>query len=492
MLDEIVTGLARHKLVPFFGAGVSAPQLRVLWKDISDEMARLASIPDDQRGDFLAVADAFVSQKGAAALADLLGSRLIASEFDDVKGWSHLFLLSLNAGVLYTTNQDNLFELASVKKGRPYRLIVQLEDLAESDPGERLLIKYHGDLSVPDSVIFTGSSYYARIADVRHFLNIRMQADLLAKGFFFVGYSFQDPNVHLLFRELRAAFGDRMPRSFLIAYQYDASMERLHDDFGVEIIDPKIYYPDAADHDEAFKRLLKQISERVLEMKSKGEISNLFTPSVPPSIRIATEFDVDSVIEASKCGDFARGLGAYRSLLDRTAIPEELERNVLDAFKRLCDAARTNQDLIELAAAVFNLSLPHAEAAEAISRLMVAINRVDHDRGFPDFIIVSPGHPDELVSVAAALAVADIKGNGGQVKEAFRQHARNWMSAFHKLTAEMQAKVRHQMEVAWRDGGSSIPRHLFDSEGPFRAKPFGELRDEMLAKLPRNLGRPPN
>src|SRR4051812_14060732 len=122
-IHQIAEGLARHKLVPFFGAGVSAGQLQILWQDISDEMADAANVPAGVRGDPLKVGDEYVNTKGEAALAELLRARLIVPHFDDVKGWAHLFLLSLSAGVLYTTNQDNLFELASIKKGRAHRVI---------------------------------------------------------------------------------------------------------------------------------------------------------------------------------------------------------------------------------------------------------------------------------------------------------------------------------------------------------------------------------
>jgi hypothetical protein len=489
MLEEISNGLAKHKLIPFFGAGVSAPQLQVLWKGISDEMADLIALPDDQRSDFLKVADDYVAAKGAPALAELLRSRLIAAEFDDVKSWSHLFLLSLNAGVLYTTNQDNLFELGAAKKGRPHRIIVRIEDLAESIPGEYLLIKYHGDLAHPDTVIFTGSSYKARIADAQHFLNIRMRGDLLAKGFLFVGYSFQDPNVRLLFQELRTAFGAVLPASYLIAHRYDPAMEELHHDFGVQIVDPYVAFPDAANHDEAFKRYLKAISGRVLSLQSSTEISNLFTPSTPPIIRVATEFDVATVVADASSGDFSMGLQTYRSLLDRTVIPEGLERDVLDAFKALCDKAQTNNDLAALAAAVFNLSLPPCEALEAISRLMVAVNRVDYTKGFPEFMINSPLHGDAIIPVAAALAVAEIQREGGRINEGFRRHADAWMLPFHQLPPNLQRTVQHAMQVAWQGSGSP-PRHLFERSGPFRVKTAGEISADLEELLPRMLQRP--
>src|ERR1700730_18682921 len=115
MLEEIARGLAKHKLVPFFGAGVSAPQISLVWSDLTNELADAIVLPERQRADPLEVADLFVDSQGPDALARLLRQRLIASAFDDVKGWAHLWLLSLNAGVLYTTNQDNLYELAAKK-----------------------------------------------------------------------------------------------------------------------------------------------------------------------------------------------------------------------------------------------------------------------------------------------------------------------------------------------------------------------------------------
>lgn len=496
-IEAIAAGLAKHKLVPFFGAGTSARHLNVLWEDVSEEMANAANVAVDKRDDFLKVADEFIAFKGnregQRALAELLRKRLISDHFDDVKGWPHLFLLSLNAGVYYTTNQDNLFELASKKIGHPYRVVARLEDLAESVPSDGLLIKYHGDLAYPETVLFTGASYKSRIDDYNHFLNIRMRADLLAKGFLFIGYSFRDPNVQFLFRELRAAFGAGLPPSHLIAYRYDSSMDELHREFGVNIIDPCSVIPDARDHDEAFVRYLKLLSERVLVLKAEAEVASWIFPAVPPSIRVATEFDVAAVAAAAKTKAFLEGLRTYRALLDETEIPAGLEEQVLKAFRILCDGAQTNADLAALAAAVFNFSLPPVQALNAISGLMVAINRLDIARGYPEFMILSPRHGDQIISMAAALAVAEIKQNGGMVKEAFRCHALSgWMVGYDKAPPEIQENVRAMMEVAWRDSGQSAPYHLFERNGPFTPKTFSEIYEELKSRLPQKLARPSN
>lgn len=423
MLDEITIGLAAHKLIPFFGAGVSAGQLRVVWRDVANEMADALALPEDQRESFPEIAEKYLQQFGQLALVDLLRLRLIASDFDDVKGWPHLMLLSLNAGVLYTTNQDNLFELAAAKKNRPIRVVVRLTDLAASVPGEALLLKYHGDLAVPDSVIFAKTSYDARIADRDHFLNIRMRSDLLAKGFLFIGYSFQDDNVRLLFREVQAAFGGTIPPSYLIAYRYDPSMEILREEFDLKIIDPTKFIPNATSPEDAFTQFLGACSDRVLQLKVEAQTEAMFTPGPRPSSRIVTEFEVDAVVRAAD-GPLTHALSTFRTLLDRTLIPDSLEPKVTEAFKKLCENAQSDDDLQAINGTVFNLSLSAQYALDAVSSFVLAINRINPP-GFPRYPVISAGHGDVVTLLAGAHAIISVKQAGGKIGDAVRMHMRS-------------------------------------------------------------------
>jgi hypothetical protein len=107
-------------------------------------------------------------------------------------------------------------------------------------------------------------------------------------------------------------------------------------------------------------------------------------------------------------------------------------------------------------------------------------------------MIISPAHGDNMIPMAACLAVAEIKREGGKVGAAFRQHADAWMMSFGKLPREIQATVRATMEVAWWDGGSQLPPHLFDRSGHFVAKTFDEIYADLQSKLPHMLSRPPS
>lgn len=491
MLDEIAKLLAQHKLVPFFGAGVSAAHLGGVWKDISDAMADELHLPDAERADFLEVAEKYEGKFGKRGLCDFLASRLIAKDFDDAKGRNHLVLLSFAAGVLYTTNQDNLFELAAAKKGRPHRIIVEIDDLAALLPGEFALMKYHGDLAKPDSVIFSRGSYEQRISDVDHFLNIRMRSDLLAKGFLFIGYSFNDPNVRLLFEQVHAAFRGKTPPSYLIAYRYDPSMEELTKRFGVRIINPLDVFGVSKNGPEAFERYLSALNKSVFEKKVASDIDTIFRPPLPISPRIAMSYDVDAVVALVGKGDFKAALDGFRATLDRAMVPEDLRGPVIKAFRALADQAKTVDQLQNLAAALFNLQMPPENIMAAAGGIIIAINRLNPRDAFLPFMIVCPASPDWVIAFAAAAAVAEIKEAGGTINEGFRINARQWLLAFDQIPGDdMKNKVRQMMEVAWRDGGSSLPGHILGKGSRLPIKTFGEINKELQAMIPKRFAKP--
>jgi SIR2-like domain len=186
-IEEMARLLAQHKLVPFFGAGISRPHLGFDAGELAREMAREIGVSEDTP--LSQVSDLFVEKNGEEAFISHLRQKLVVKELDDSKATTHVLLVSLCPNLLYTTNQDNLFELVAAKYGRPYRRVVTVEDISEAAPGERLLYKFHGDADVPVSLVFGAKSYRARMAVEDHPLDIRLRSDLLGKRLLFLGYS---------------------------------------------------------------------------------------------------------------------------------------------------------------------------------------------------------------------------------------------------------------------------------------------------------------
>jgi hypothetical protein len=162
VIDEMAALLAQQKLVPFFGAGISRSHLGLAAPELAKEMADRLGITSSEIL-LSEVSDTFIDKFGHDSFVDFLKSKLVVSTLDDAKASGHLLLLSLTPNLVYTANQDNIFELTAAKYGRPYRRIVTIDDLSEAVPGERLLIKFHGDTDVPSSLVFSGRSYQARM-----------------------------------------------------------------------------------------------------------------------------------------------------------------------------------------------------------------------------------------------------------------------------------------------------------------------------------------
>lgn len=102
--------------------------------EIAAEIGRACDIP------LAEIADAFVDERGEATFIAFLNQKLVMAELDERKPPSHRLLVSLMQNLLYTTNQENLFELTASRYGRHYRTVVTVDDLSKSAPGEPLLI----------------------------------------------------------------------------------------------------------------------------------------------------------------------------------------------------------------------------------------------------------------------------------------------------------------------------------------------------------------
>src|SRR5579859_3928321 len=222
IVGEMADLLARHKLVPFFGAGISRQHLGVAAAELARDMAvEIGRPPETPLSE---IADSFSDERGEEAFVAFLHRKLVVTELDERKVPSHRLLVSLMQNLLYTTNQDNLLELTASRYGRKYRRVVTVDDLSESVPGEPLLIKFHGDTSVPESLVFGARSYQKRTTTQDHPLDIKLRADLLGKRLLFLGYSLRDENVAKLFATVKRAFNGALPSSYLVAFDDDPSL----------------------------------------------------------------------------------------------------------------------------------------------------------------------------------------------------------------------------------------------------------------------------
>jgi hypothetical protein len=130
-------------------------------------------------------------------------------------------LAALPFPIVITTNYDGLFDAAlseaRTQEGRKKNVIklVYQADRKASPPrapldptaDDPVLMKLHGDLNVPESVVITEEDYLQFVYKMsdrdRHPLHENLRARMNSWRVLFIGYSLKDYNLRLLFRTLK-------------------------------------------------------------------------------------------------------------------------------------------------------------------------------------------------------------------------------------------------------------------------------------------------
>lgn len=488
-IDVLGRLLAQHKLVPFFGAGVSRRHLGFAGRELAMEMAGILGKPTDTVLSMLA--DNYIESHGEEGFAAFLRTKLTVEELDESRAPTHRLILSLSSRVIYTTNQDNLFELTAAHYGRPYRRVVTLQDLSEAIPGEPMLIKFHGDPEIPESLVFGAKSYQQRLTTKRHPLDIRLQSDLLGKQLLFIGYSLQDENVTKLLAAVKEVFSGNMPPSYLVAFEYDSSMQDLANAYGVQVINPSSFFPEHVTAADAFERFLKAVCDSTIEHQAKRGLDDLFNgKEINP--RMVTEFELAGLARVVETEPFEYAISAFRGLLDDARVPKNLLDFHIEIFRKLTERAdpKSEDEMNEFKGVLFNFRVPPSHAALALTYVMVACNQRPSAHGFDDFVVLTcPALPDGARPIAAAMAVALLRQRGEVITDNFRRLARSWFEGYEDVHASILDNVKLMISEAWA-GDKAAQSPLTAARFPFRPKEFHSILNDLTRNWPKKFQTP--
>jgi hypothetical protein len=218
--EELVEALKRGKVCLFVGAGASRAAGLKGWVELIEEMQNVmlrgASTADADdlkrffgRADKLDVAEAFRTRLGENRFHQFLREEFRGKTVKLSR--VHRALRRLPVTTIFTTNYDKLLERAFRNDmGDDPIVVFQAEQLALDAPNEVRVIKIHGDIDHPKSIVLTRSDYDAfpdRYAAIAGFLRHSLSFETIL----FVGFALQDPNFDRIYAEARRPFlgGDR-------------------------------------------------------------------------------------------------------------------------------------------------------------------------------------------------------------------------------------------------------------------------------------------
>ena len=225
MVPELRSLYRDGRLLPFVGAGVSASvKWRVgeqerrgpTWDELVGHAACELGFKDVRliraRGTDLQILEYFKLQfSGYAQLTNWFVRQMNPPDATLRESAIHKELVEMKkCSVIYTTNFDDFIERSFELHQRPHKAVA-IEEQMRTDTGIAEVVKFHGDWNHPGRMVLTESDYEKRM-EFKTPMDLRLWSDLLNRSILFLGYSFRDPNVAYLFRQVSERFA-QLPNS---------------------------------------------------------------------------------------------------------------------------------------------------------------------------------------------------------------------------------------------------------------------------------------
>jgi NAD-dependent SIR2 family protein deacetylase len=220
---ELARHIAKMNWVLFVGSGVSRSSGLPLWGELTGKMLqRLGS--DVETQDPLEVASLFEANMGRTALVASLQESLATLGIEP--NTLHDHLIDLCPPVIVTTNFDDLLERALDRRRLPHAPIINNQALSLT-AGRLQLLKIHGDLKQPDSLVISGQDYERYPQQKQELINNELRSLAAKHSFLFVGYSVSDTDLKPQLRRVLDAQGDLARHHYLVVDTISASLTQF-------------------------------------------------------------------------------------------------------------------------------------------------------------------------------------------------------------------------------------------------------------------------
>jgi hypothetical protein len=226
----LLVHLREGRLVLFAGAGLSVQAGLPTWRSLIEDVVQRTvaeAVEGEQAsaelaamlaaGKWLQIADHCKEKLGPGGYARLLAERL--SDTGRPVPEVHRLAVRLPFAAWITTNYDKLLERAyAEERGGLPKTLTNLDTAALGQllfDAAPFVLKAHGDLDRPDSLVFTSRDYRDHIHANTAF-SAAFSAVLLTHSVLFVGYSLSDPDFNLLLDRQLLTFQGFVPERYAL------------------------------------------------------------------------------------------------------------------------------------------------------------------------------------------------------------------------------------------------------------------------------------
>lgn len=348
---DLIDMLRQRRVIPFIGAGFSAPLGLPDWdqllRQVCLEMTDIPSYEEIKRccnNDYLQIAEyLFIkSDRSIGPLRHKL-STLLQPSTNPLESACHVELVNLNPQQIYTTNYDEAIEQTYRALDHPYSFVALPKHIAGSNKGKTQIVKYHGDLRYDQTLVLTESSYYNRL-EFESPMDLKFRSDLLGQSVLFIGYSFRDINIRIIWFKLMEMMRDvpesDRPTSYIVRFEKNDILDALYRAVGIRTIclDPE---GKASNTDERTNILSRFMLDLSTNMNAESTLPQTATPMFMSSGLISSIRAAFQLRQPPR----PRPNDGSRSLIDHAArrqIPARFLRDVDQIFEAAARSTTRN------------------------------------------------------------------------------------------------------------------------------------------------------
>lgn len=276
----IADELMKKRLAVFVGAGCSIAMGLPSWSKLIGDIQSKFKIKTNEK-DLLRVAVKIEKEIGAVPFREEISDRI--KTYPHSPGTLHKSLISLDANLLITTNYDRLLEDAFRNEGLAPSVIIQDKDIPSINPTKKTVVKLHGDIDSPSSIIITSNDYLKYNLEHSAFVDW-LKSKAVQNTLLFIGTSFTDQRLRDTDDYVLKRFGEfrRPPCIFLRIPTQRKDMSS--DDYSIEIEDFEIlceefkskdFYVFVIEEYEEINNILDRINNLVLQKRIQENPADL-------------------------------------------------------------------------------------------------------------------------------------------------------------------------------------------------------------------------
>lgn len=260
---ELIEQLANGDCVLFVGAEVSIDTSlqRKLpsWSELAQALALHCNYTGLDRS-LPRIAQYCELEKGRQELVKFITEKIADPQIGFLV--THKLIAQLPLNIVITTNWDCCLEVAYKNLSRPYDLIVRNEDISYLSPDKVTLVKFHGSIEQPETMIITEDDHNDFLSEFHSFPDV-LKAAIATKPLLFLGYNLEDNIFKRFYTEITREVDRQKRRTYVVQSSPSHFVVKWASQKEIKIID--------IDTIEFLEALVKKVEEqpvrKVAEMR---------------------------------------------------------------------------------------------------------------------------------------------------------------------------------------------------------------------------------